>query len=82
MYMHHSTCPTNVLTPCVDHASAVCPALRREEADDVSSKLSNELADSLLNIAMDQACLGRIGVAPATSVVREAVCWVDQYGSV
>lgn len=29
--------------------------LKREEADDVSSKLSNELADSLLNIAMDQA---------------------------
>lgn len=29
--------------------------LRREEADDVSSALSSELADSLVNIAMDQA---------------------------
>jgi len=32
--------------------------LGREEADDVSSALSSELADSLVNIAMDQACLG------------------------
>ena len=55
--------------------AAMCMPVAREEADDVSSALSTELADSLVNIAMDQAFLG------GKKVCRDKVIRSTQWGN-